>query len=442
MIPPDAALAAWVGVSFLLTAILPGYKAFTWSFLLALFFMPSHLPSEFQIEGLPALDRETVVAYGMLPATLLFHMNQLRGGFRYDFLFLPLVLLAGYASLANGQALYDGMSASIDLLLRFVLIVLLVRIHFRSREHAVYFLRSLIAVAGLYAILLLWEWRMSPQAHVIVYGYFPHSFAQMMRGGFFRPIGFFGHGLDVGYLYALVVPVGLALHKSRELGLPTWLLLLCGLGLASSMSLGPILFCAFCVLLVRRRSHRTLGAGMAFLPFGLLAVCLLAVADQDNFAPLLELFNEVSEERAESLSYRLNAFEYYMQNILNRPIFGHGGWGHGLNPSIATDSVLLLNLIVYGFAFVGILYLWYYRSLRHLGQLVNESLSREYDFVAATLYFVLFLAIIYDFIVIGTALNVVVICVVYLGHSARDSNPVAATDTPVPAARPAMGRPA
>ena len=60
------------------------------------------------------------------------------------------------------------------------------------------FLRVLVVAACAYALLALFEVRMSPQLSNWVYGFFPHSFAQHIRSGGFRPVVFLPHGLWLG----------------------------------------------------------------------------------------------------------------------------------------------------------------------------------------------------------------------------------------------------
>lgn len=58
---------------------------------------------------------------------------------------------------------------------------------------------------------MLYEVRLSPQLHRIFYGYFPHSFAQQVRGGGFRPVVFLQHGLWVAFFAMMMTVVTFAL---------------------------------------------------------------------------------------------------------------------------------------------------------------------------------------------------------------------------------------
>jgi len=441
MISPDHALLAWIVISFVLTAVLPGYKAFTWAFLGAMFFMPSNLPESFQIAGLPVLAKDAAVTYGMLPATLLFHFRRLTWKPARDGLLVAMALAAGITSLVNGLTVYDGFSVSLTYFIQFTLIIFLVRVHVRTADHARYFFKSLYWLSVFYAALCVWEWRMSPQLHTDVYGYFPHMFLQMVRGSFYRPVVFFGHGLEVGYVYAIVVLVAWAFIRNREPGIPPFTIAAPIVALLCSMSMGPILFAVFGAGLMMLHERRRLGPVLTLVPFVVLGICLVSAGDQSNFTFAVDLARDVNPDRAQSLAYRLHAFELYIQNIMHRPIFGHGTWGRGRIEGVATDSALLIYLLAYGALFAVLRYGWLWASLRFLRRRVNESReSRQpgqvrIDHLAAALYWVLWLGLIYDFIVEGTTLMLVVICVVLNG----DLRPRSRTPAPAAPARAVRG---
>ena len=58
----------------------------------------------------------------------------------------------------------------------------------------------------IYVPLCLFEVRMSPQLHNMVYGFAQHSFGQTVRGGGWRPMVFMQHGLAVGLFMSVMLP--------------------------------------------------------------------------------------------------------------------------------------------------------------------------------------------------------------------------------------------
>ena len=67
-----------------------------------------------------------------------------------------------------------------------------------------------------YSLPMLVEVRLSPQINIWVYGFFQHSFEQMMRQGGFRPIVFLAHGLWVAFFAMTAVLAATALAREAE----------------------------------------------------------------------------------------------------------------------------------------------------------------------------------------------------------------------------------
>ena len=90
------------------------------------------------------------------------------------------------------------------------------------------FLWALFLSGLLYAPFALWEIRMSPQLHRIVYGEAQHFFAQTMRGGGWRPMVFMRHGLELSLYMAMAAFAGVTLWRhgrvKKVAGIPSGLL--------------------------------------------------------------------------------------------------------------------------------------------------------------------------------------------------------------------------
>jgi len=97
-----------------------------------------------------------------------------------DPLVFPLITLPGLR-------FYDAFSAILSNII-FLLPMIAARKFLAKPEHHVLILIAL-AIAGFgYSFLALYEVRMSPQLNSIVYGFFPHSWVQHIRGGGYRPL--------------------------------------------------------------------------------------------------------------------------------------------------------------------------------------------------------------------------------------------------------------
>ena len=224
---------------------------------------------------------------------------------------------------------YDAFSFGLShgmLLIPFLLTQRFIRTDVELRD-----LLQALAMAGLaYSLPALFEVRMSPQLHIWIYGFFPHSFAQQIRFGGFRPVVFLGHSIEVGLFLAMGALATAAMarghrgaHRLGWAGGSLWLL--ATLGLAKVVSawafvtlLAPIL------LLGGRRLQRAvlLGLGLMVLLYPALRGADLIPTDRIEAAAAV-----VSEERAASLRFRLDNEDILLARANERSLLGWGGWG-------------------------------------------------------------------------------------------------------------------
>ncbi|MEM6421055.1 MAG: hypothetical protein AAF698_00595, partial [Pseudomonadota bacterium] len=188
-----------------------------------------------------------------------------------------------------------------------------------------------IAVAALaYSFLALFEVRMSPQINSWIYGFFPHSWLQHIRGGGFRPLVFMNHGLLLGMFTACaMVATAVLVRLDGRLRVAY---------LAGLLWLLPALYL-----------YKTLAAFMialAFVPLALLLpvrLQLLAAAiaagitltypilrgshliPTDDLVVLAEA--QFGSDRAGSLAFRFDNEDALLAKASERPAFGWGGWG-------------------------------------------------------------------------------------------------------------------
>lgn len=194
------------------------------------------------------------------------------------------------------------------------------------------------AVGGLlYAPLMLIEVRLSPQLNTWIYGFFPHSFAQHVRGGGFRPIVFLPHGLWVGIFMTMAILSSLALWRLAPTGMRPihrlrWLVLGGGLlvVLVLAKSLGALVI-ALClgplVLFGGRRLVLWSAASVAAL------VLIYPMARGAGLVPVeavLSVAESIDADRAESLRFRLDNEDILLERANEKALFGWGSWGRGL----------------------------------------------------------------------------------------------------------------
>lgn len=193
-------------------------------------------------------------------------------------------------------------------------------------------LRVLVLAACIYALLALFEIRMSPQLNRWVYGFFPHAWIQHIRGGAFRPVVFLNHGLWLGIFLSMATLGCCALWRQtlrdRVLAAP-WLAVTVWLGatLILSRNLGAtaltILFAP--VILFTPIRIQVLAAAVVagiVLVFPMLRGAGLIPVDAVH-----DLALGISEDRARSLKFRLDNEDALLAHANEKPLAGWGSWG-------------------------------------------------------------------------------------------------------------------
>ncbi|MEM6941128.1 MAG: hypothetical protein AAF509_13475 [Pseudomonadota bacterium] len=253
-----------------------------------------------------------------------------------------------------GQSIRDIGSVLIGQILTIVPF-LLARQFLASEEGLRELLLALMVGALIYSIPSLIEIRLSPQINVWVYGYFQHSFEQMMRAGGFRPIVFLPHGLWL----AVFIVAGLMSAAA--------------LARAAPSEAQPKMYVAVLylfVLLVLCKSAASLLYGLAMTPLILFFPHRFLVRVAVLFAvvavtyPMLRNFQLIpldailaqaesfSAQRAQSLEYRFDNEEQLLSRAAEKPLFGWGGWGRSLIRDPETGEILTIPdgrwIIIFG----------------------------------------------------------------------------------------------
>jgi hypothetical protein len=254
-------------------------------------------------------------------------------------------------ALSNDLGAYDGFANALNQTVAWGVPYLVGRCYFATWRSGRELALALVVGGLLYAPLCVWEARMSPQLHHIVYGFHQHSFDQAVRGSSFRPTVFMHHGLMVAMWIAMSAMIACLLwlrggiRRIGSLPIAPVALVLFGTSVICK-SLGALLLLGtgVCTLLLLRR-------GLGRLPlFVLVAAPLLYVALRiegiwtGDFA--VELSARVSEERAASLRYRLDSEKFLIERASERPWFGWGGYGR--NNTYIDEHEELIDVIVDG----------------------------------------------------------------------------------------------
>lgn len=335
---PQAQLAmlAWLPLLLYLFIRFPVQKAVAIGFICAWLFLPQK--ATFTFSGFPDYDRVSAASYGILLATGIFDVGRFHS-FKLGWLDLPMLIwcvcpLA--SSLSNGLGFYDGISSMLSQTVQWGFPYFIGRIYFNNLKGLRLLAISIFLGGIVYVPLCLYEIRMSPQLHNMVYGYFPHMFAQTVRYGGFRPQVFMQHGLAVGVWMMAATLVGIWLWQTRVMtqiwGIPMgWLVSVLFITFILCKSTGAWFLCGVGLLLLFAvRWFRTaipllLLIGSIFFYTYYVSTGQFTQQQQDQ---IISYMTEITtEDRAASLQNRFNNEQLLGEKARQRIIFGWGGWG-------------------------------------------------------------------------------------------------------------------
>lgn len=228
-----------------------------------------------------------------------------------------------------GLRLYDAFSAMMDAALMLLPLILARKYLAHPEQHVL--LLGILCIAGLcYSLLALYEVRMSPQLNRMVYGFFPHSWAQHLRGNGFRPIVFLSHGLQVAIFFTGTVIAACALMRIHAPQQRT--LYLCAAGwlfmtLVLSKSIGALGIALLLVPIAALLSVRLQILAAAILAILVVSYPLSRGAGWVPIDRIQSIATQIDPQRGASLGTRLENEEALLEKASARPLFGWGRWG-------------------------------------------------------------------------------------------------------------------
>jgi hypothetical protein len=325
-----AALFGWIPFILFLFSVLSARRAVIAAFIIAWLFLPN---IEYVIGGLPNYSKVSATSAGVLLATLLFNPSQFLR-YRPHWADLPMLvwcLVPFASSTANGLGAYDGVSAVVTRFVIWGIAYFIGRIYFTDWAA----LRELgigIVLGGLvYMPLCLYEIRMSPQLHNMVYGY-GMAWHNVRRGGGWRPTVFMKDGLMLGMWMSMTALVAVWLWRSgtiRRLWRVSFGWLALGLAvtavLCKSTGATALLVFGLVVLFVAQR-WRSRAVVLAVMALPVLYMYTRSVGGWDGQL-LLDGAALISEERRGSMEFRFHHEDILVSHALRQSVFGWGGWG-------------------------------------------------------------------------------------------------------------------
>jgi len=243
-----------------------------------------------------------------------------------------------------GLSFYDGLSMIVTSV-GVILPILLGRKYLGDPKGNRRLLVLLVILALFYSLLALVEVRLSPQMNRWVYGFFPHSWEQHVRGGGrFRPLVFLQHGLLLAIFFAMAVMAAFGMaradprHRMRWLFAGVWLLAV--LILSNSLGAALIAIALLPVVLFLTLQLQLLMAGVIailvlFYPF-------VRGAGLIPTGQIVQVVSEYNNSRALSLQYRLRHEDQLLGRANERPLFGWGRYGRN---RLYTDEGVGLSVV-------------------------------------------------------------------------------------------------
>ena len=228
-----------------------------------------------------------------------------------------------------GVTLYDAFSQT--MVFSLIIAPLFLARKVLASPQALHVLLLAFAVSGLiYTLPALYEVRMSPQLHATIYGVFPHSFAQHMRGGGFRPVVFLDHGLSLAIYFTFTFIAVCALYRiSKGDNRIKWLFAVAWMAVTIVLvkSLGVLMICAMLVPLVLFCSVRVQLLAAFCIAIMFISYPALRSAQLIPVQQIMSFAETVNPARAASFKVRVDNEEALLERANERALFGWGGWG-------------------------------------------------------------------------------------------------------------------
>lgn len=318
------------------------------------------LPAAFSIDPplLPPLDKDTISALSI--PLLLFLLGKkfriFKSGFITKLFIIYFVSLAISAELNTmpvitatkylpGLTHYDAFSSIIRVIL-YTMPFYLGRYFSTNLKETEEFYKILVLMALAYTIPMLWELKMSPQLHYMVYGIVPAQFLQQVRDGGYRPMVFIGHGLGLAFWFstAIVAAGALCKNKMRTAVTSPFATLCYMIIILFLCKTWSALFYVLISLLFIFKLKPSKQVKWSFIIALLIMTYPVAkVAGVFPREQIISAISQYSPERAQSLDFRIQNEDEMLAHAMKKPFFGWGGWGR--NRIYSTEDGRDLSII-------------------------------------------------------------------------------------------------
>ncbi|MEM8737019.1 MAG: O-antigen ligase domain-containing protein [Planctomycetota bacterium] len=337
-----ATTALWgmVPVVLVLFLFLPPRRAVLVSMIGAWLFLPQLAIS---MQLVPDYTKMTATCYGIILGALLLDPESRVLKFKPLWIDLPILVWCVcpfFTSISNDLGAYDGASAVVGRMIKDGLPYLIGRLYFRTLEDVKDFALGIVLGGIVYVPFCLYEIRMSPHLHEMLYGFRPFSdWAQAKRWGGFRPTVFMKHGLAVGVWMTTTAAMAFWLWRTRSmkqvLGVPMLVIVpVMVLTAVLCKAAGAIILFSgimAAMLAVRFFGTKKLMMGLVILVPVFLGLRATQVFTGTDLAVWIEGNVPLMEQRAKSLRFRMDHENAIVQRAYERPLLGWGGWSRAFD---------------------------------------------------------------------------------------------------------------
>lgn len=323
----------WIPLIIYLFSRLPARQAVILGFILAWLFLPQ---KEFPLPGLPDYTKMSATCYGILIATVIYDLDRFRS-YRFSWVDIPMLIWCWCplaSSLSNNLGTYDGLSAVLWQTVTWGVPYFLGRIYLNSLAGLKQLAMGIFWGGLIYIPLCLFEVKMSPQLHRLVYGFSPFDFGQSIRYGGYRPSVFMQHGLEVGMWMMAATLIGIWFWRSNIVsqlwGIPiAWLVsaLLVTFVLVKSTGAYFLLLLGILVMVVAWQFRTSL---VILLLITLISVYLAQNTLTETYVSdqiITSVSEIVPKDRVKSLEFRFDNEEILTDKAREKIVFGWGSWG-------------------------------------------------------------------------------------------------------------------
>jgi hypothetical protein len=334
---PQAQLVifAWLPIILLLFSQFPPRTAIIISFIGGILFLPQG--AGLKLPMVPDYTGNIATCYSILLGICLFDFGRL-SRFKAGWVDLPMLIWCicpVFSSLSNDLGVYDALTETFGQTAKWGFPYFIGRLYLSNLAGLKELAIAIVKGGLIYVPLCLWEARMSPQLHNMLYGYYPHSsgISQAMRGSGWRPMVFMEHGLVVALWMMSAALIALWLWKTNSIEtiweIPfTWLVAALIITTIVIKSAGAYVYLAYGAIVLAGAKWKRIRWPLLLLIAGIILYLVVAAAGIFQGDEIVSwAANFFNPDRAQSLEFRFENETLLSAKAREKLLFGWGGWG-------------------------------------------------------------------------------------------------------------------